>query len=258
MQPIYGQYSYIYQTYDAQHADRPDLKQDVLFYTDLALEAGGRVLEVGCGTGRVLLAIKKAGIDVWGLDISEGMLELLRAKAKKLGFNCKLHVGDMRNFKLERKFRLILLPFRVFQHMLKPADQLAALGNLREHLLPGGRLALNIFNADVERLTRKSGQPLLEGSFTHPVSGRRVLQFAATVPDWGQQVIHNQMMFHELDPAGKVVEQHVVPLSMRWTYRWEFEHLASRAGFTVESLHGGFDRSPFTAGSGEQVWVLKR
>ncbi|MBI3893068.1 MAG: class I SAM-dependent methyltransferase, partial [Candidatus Wallbacteria bacterium] len=189
MQPIYGQYSYIQHTYDAQHAETPDLKKDVVFYTELALEAGGRVLEAGCGTGRVLLAIKKAGIDVWGVDLSEGMLQELRAKAKSLGFTCKLHVGDLRSFKLDRKFRLIILPFRVFQHMLSPQDQLAALGNLREHLLPGGRVALNIFNPDVRRLTMKGGQPMHEGTFTHPETGRRVHQFAATVPDWAEQVI---------------------------------------------------------------------
>ncbi len=258
MDSIYCQFAYIPLTYDSQYEDRIDLKQDVRFYNELAQEAGGRVLEVGCGTGRVLLAIRRTAIDIWGVDLSAPMLEILRSKAAVEGLKCRLHQGDVRDFGLKRKFRLIILPFRVFQHMLTPEDQLKALENCRNHLLPGGRLALNMFNADMDRIIQRKGQPLYEGSFRHPVTHRSVHLWASTVPDWTEQVIRNQMMYHEVDDNGQVQESHIIPLNMRWTHRWEFEHLAARAGFSVEALYGDFEKSPFTSESPEQVWVLER
>ncbi len=258
MDATYSQYDYIPLTYDAQYIGREDLLQDIVFYRDLASEAGGRVCEVGCGTGRVYLPIRRSGIDIWGVDLSERMLDVLRAKAIKEGLECKLFLGDARTFTLKRKFRIITMPFRVFQHLLSPQDQLQALANLREHLLPGGRLALNIFNPNMDRLVNRCRQPLYEGSFPHPVTGRTVHLWSSTSPDWDRQVAENQMIYEEVDAQGKAVDRRVIPLRMRWTYRHEFEHLAARAGFTVEALHGDFWRSPFSGESSEQVWVLKK
>lgn len=254
----YAQFAYIPLTYDSQYAGREDLQKDITYYSDLATEAGGRVLEVGCGTGRVLLPIRRSGIDIWGVDLSEGMLGVLRKKAESEGLECKLTLGDLRQFTLKRKFRLIILPFRVFQHMLTVEDQIRALENCRDHLLPGGRLALNIFNPDIKRMTTRVGQPVYEGSFVHPEHGRTVHQWASTKPDWDHQIIRNQMIFHEVDDHGKVLEKHIIPLNMRWTYRYEFEHLAARTGYSVEALHGDFDKARFSADSQEQVWVLQK
>lgn len=94
-------------------------RQDVPFYVEAARESGGPVLELGCGTGRVLIPTARAGIETVGFDLSAGMLEAcqrrLRAEPPELRDRVSLHRGDMRNFDLGRTFRLVTIPFRPFR-----------------------------------------------------------------------------------------------------------------------------------------------
>src|SRR6516164_6598298 len=112
---------------------------DVPFYLDLAREIGGPVLEIGCGTGRVLLPIARAGVEIHGLDGSHAMLDVLKAKLqrepKEVRRRVTLHAGDMRYARLNREFALVIMPFRPLQHMHTMEDQLAALHTARVHLV---------------------------------------------------------------------------------------------------------------------------
>ena len=100
---------------------------DLPFYVARSREARGAVLEAGCGTGRVLLPTLQAGVDIDGIDIHPGMIEVARAKAATLGLKPHLAVADMRDFTMPRRYALITIPFRAFQHLLTTADQVAAL-----------------------------------------------------------------------------------------------------------------------------------
>jgi SAM-dependent methyltransferase len=124
--------------YDQQFvADLYDLvvpyrnRPDVAFFVDEAVKSGGPVLEVGCGTGRVLIPTARAGIEITGVDSSDMMLrkcgELLAAETDDVRSRVKLAKADMRGFDLGELFRLITLPFRPFQHLLTVEDQLACL-----------------------------------------------------------------------------------------------------------------------------------
>src|ERR1700720_848752 len=129
---------------------------DVAFYRDAGHEFGDPVLELGCGTGRITMALAEAGKRVTGLDISERMLE--RAGQKRLALYTeereRVHLvqGDMAKFDLGEKFRLIIIPFRPFQHLLEVKEQMACLECVRKHLAPGGRLILDVFQTDAERM----------------------------------------------------------------------------------------------------------
>ena len=87
-----------------------------------------------CGTGRVLLPTLEASVDIEGLDLHPGMLDVLRKKAAALGPAPRVHLADMRDFTLARRFALITVPFRAFMHLLTTEDQLRALRCMREHL----------------------------------------------------------------------------------------------------------------------------
>lgn len=89
-----------------------NFKEDLDFYKREARKAKGKVLEIACGTGRIYLELLKDGIDAYGIDISENMLRVLKEKAKKLGLNPKVKKADMRNFRFNTKFSLIIIPFR--------------------------------------------------------------------------------------------------------------------------------------------------
>src|SRR5215469_9479392 len=111
---------------------------DARFYVDLAKETGGPALEMGCGTGRVLLPTARARIEVHGLDNSRPMLDVLRKNAGRESAEVQeritLHAGDMRSFRLGRTFALVTIPFRPMQHMFTVADQVAALRSAAAHL----------------------------------------------------------------------------------------------------------------------------
>src|SRR6187551_3241538 len=131
--------------YDALYGVMRGSSSDAAFYRELARESGGPVVEVGCGTGRVLLPIAALGIPCVGVDPSPAMLAVLRAKNPPP--TVELVEGRMQTFELGgRRFPLVTAPFRVFQHLLDVEAQLAALANVRRHLAPGGAFALDVFD----------------------------------------------------------------------------------------------------------------
>src|SRR5260370_2950662 len=97
--------------------------QDVAFYRDATREFGDPVLELGCGTGRITMALAEAGKRVTGLDLSERMLERAEKKraAVRVGARERVHLvqADMARFDLGEKFPLVIIPFRPFQPPLE-------------------------------------------------------------------------------------------------------------------------------------------
>ena len=149
------------EAYDAGMGRSADAMDDVTFYVELARQAaaaGQAVLELGCGTGRVTIPIAQAGVDVVGLDNAPAMLAVARRKATAAGLDVRWVTADMRNLQLEQRFGLVIIPFRSFLHMLTDADQLSCLSRIYEHLIPGGRFALNFF---VQRLAGRAPTPVI-------------------------------------------------------------------------------------------------
>lgn len=147
--------------YDATMGRDADAMHDVPFYVELARQAadeGQAVLELGCGTGRVTIPIAQAGVEVVGLDNSPAMLDVARRKARDAGLDIRWVTADMRSFQLEQPFGLIIIPFRTFLHLLTDEDQAASLDRVYQHLLPGGRFALNFF---VQPLAQRAPQPVI-------------------------------------------------------------------------------------------------
>src|SRR5947207_10848675 len=152
--------SALYDSFIADYYDEsPIVKgrlQDVAFYRSAARDFGDPILELGCGTGRITMALAEAGKRITGLDLSGRMLEravkkraALRGEARE-----RLHLmqGDMARFDLGEKFRLVIIPFRPFQHLLEVRQQVDCLDCARKHLRPGGRLILDVFQTDAERM----------------------------------------------------------------------------------------------------------
>jgi ubiquinone/menaquinone biosynthesis C-methylase UbiE len=152
--------SALYDSFIADYYDESPIvqgrMQDVIFYRDAARDFGDPILELGCGTGRITMALAAAGKRVTGLDISERMLE--RAAKKRLALYTeereRVHLvqGDMVKFDLGEKFRLIIIPFRPFQHLREVEQQMDCLQCARKHLAPGGRLILDVFQTNAERM----------------------------------------------------------------------------------------------------------
>jgi SAM-dependent methyltransferase len=228
--------------------DRPDLYDlvldgldfDIPFWTEWARQAQGPVLDVGCGTGRVLLRLLAAGIDADGLDNSEAMLARARARAEAAGHRPGLVLGDMRDFTMPRRYARVICTFNAFAHCETPDDQIAALRCMREHLEPNGALALHLSYPTPSYWSEPDGEPVLETEARHPDSGHTLQMWDTRTKDWIGQRQRSEVEIRELDPGGRLVASFRSVTTQRWCYRFELELLLRLAGFSRWELHGGF------------------
>jgi SAM-dependent methyltransferase len=239
-------------------------RPDVAFYVDAAKEAGGPVLELGCGTGRVLLPSARAGVGIVGLDASRRMLAVCRrriaAEPSEVRSRIELCEADMRHFSFGCSFRLVTIPFRPFQHLTTVDDQLACLASIRKSLVADGRLILDLFNPSLDALAnRPAGEEMDEGPAHVTPDGRRLLRRHKLVTaDRFQQVNRFELIYYVTHPDGRE-ERLVHSFAMRYLFRFEAEHLLARAGFVVEHLYAGFDRSAYgSTYPGELIFVARK
>jgi SAM-dependent methyltransferase len=246
--------------YVPPYSERPD----VAFWTAAALESGGPVLEVGCGTGRVLIPTARAGIQVVGLDLSQSMLAICRQRLAREPDDVRARVtlveGDMRNFQLSRLFALATMPFRPFQHLIKMEDQMACLETIRGHLAPGGKLILDLFNPSLPALVDDSRSEEYgdEPEFLMPDGRRVVRRFRTVRRDWLAQVQDVELIYYVAHPDGRQ-ERLVHGFPMRYLFRYEAEHLLARCGYRIDALYSDFERHPYGAvNPGELIFVAAK
>lgn len=228
------------------YRDRPDVD----FFVGLAREAGGDVLEVACGSGRVLIPCARAGATLVGVDLSAGMLAQARthlaSEATDVQARVTLVQGDMRALDLRRRFALITLPFRGFQHLMTPADQREALRRFKAHLAPGGLLVLDLFNPSIPFLgdERFTMHPMVEPAFTMPDGRTVVRSYRIASRDYAHQSQVVEFTFAITHPDGRT-EQTTEQFAIRYTFRYELEYLLECAGFRVEAIYGDYSRRPY-------------
>jgi len=240
-------------------------RNDVEFFVDQAREAGGPVLEIGCGTGRVLIPTAQAGIEIHGLDASKTMLskcrEKLAAESPEVRSRAHLHTGDMRTFHLGKKFKLVTVPFRPFQHLITVEDQLACLATIQQHLEPDGKLILDLFNPSLKFLADESilGQERGDQPEFILPDGRSVKRRDCIAKrDLLKQVQDIELIHYVTHPDGRT-ERLVDAFPMRYFFRYEVEHLLVRAGFAVESVFADYEKRPYgSTYPGELIFVAKK
>jgi SAM-dependent methyltransferase len=233
--------------------------QDISFYVNAVKKYGDPALELGCGTGRITLAIAEAGYHIVGLDISEKMLERATEKRSALRPESRerVHVvqGDMTGFDLGEKFRCILIPFRPFQHLLETEQQINCLRSAAKHLAPKGRLILDFFQTDAERMHDDKfleETPLIEYDLPH---GRHVA-LSERVAGFHRALQQNdvEMIFRVRHADGRQ-ERLVMEWTLRYFFRYEVEHLLARCGFQVDAVYGNFECSALRDDSPEMIFV---
>jgi SAM-dependent methyltransferase len=237
-------------------------RPDVDFYVEEALTHGGPVLEVGCGTGRVLIPAARQGAEITGVDRSPRMLAQCRARLAEerpeVQKNVKLFQADMRDFDLKTQFSLIMIPFRPLQHLVAVSEQLAALRAIHRHLAPGGRLVFDVFNPNLRYLVEDNSherEDTAEVMLPDGRSFRRTSRVAAVhIADQYNEV---ELIYYVRGTDGKI-ERLVQGFPMRWYWRYEVEHLLTRCGFRVKAIFGDFNRSPLTDVSPEMIFMAER
>ncbi len=240
-------YDSLAELYDLQYADYRD---DLAFYTRLADDYGGPVLELGAGTGRVSAALARAGHEVAALEPSSAMMERGKRRLEEMGLtNVTYHQGDMRSARLGRTFPLVIAPFNTLMHLYTLADQDAALRTVREHLAPGGRFAFDLYTPNFGELNVLR----LEPEWAH-VGGENGDLFLLQTHDPDTQTLTSTYFLDTTDECG-ILKRRRFQLTQRYFYRFELERLLAQHGFAQVQLYGGFDRSRFHARAPHLVGV---
>lgn len=236
--------------------DRFDV--DLAFWLAEARAARGPVLELACGTGRVLLRLLEAGIDADGVDASAPMLDRLRAKAAERRLVARVHVADMRDFTMPRRYARVICPFNAFAHAVSPADQIATLRCCREHLEAGGALVLHQTYPGVAYWSGEEGVPVLEVEAVDDATGQRLQLWDTRRRDRVGQLQRSEMEVRVLDREGRTLASHRSATTLRWVYRFELEHLFRIAGFPRWEVRGGFEREPLERDDQQMLaWAWK-
>lgn len=235
--------------YDRTYEKLRDRSGDRAFYRALARESGGPVLELGCGSGRVLLPIAREGIPCVGLDSSLAMLDAFRRKDPPP--NLRLVTGTMEGFDFSPEhFPFIFSAFRVFQHLVAVEDQIACLENVRRHLAPGGLFAFDVFAPRLERVAVTEEPEAEDARFA--LDGDEIVRFARARRDLATQTMDLTFRY-ERRRDGRVIDSREARAAMRYFFRYELEHLLARCGFSRAEFFGGFDRRPYDYVSGETI-----
>jgi SAM-dependent methyltransferase len=233
-------YPLLYQAHHSRHSE------DLPFWLKLAIRQNGSILELGCGTGRVMIALARLGFTTYGLDHDAEMLALLQLQVSpELASRCHFFQADMAAFHLAQSFALILLPCNTLSTL--PAEtRRAALACIRQHLSPDGLFAASLPNPAVLRRLPQRAEVEIEEIFPHPMDGEPV-QVSST---WQRSAGHFTHTWHydHLLPDGRVerfsaqVRHTLLPTE---SYADEFR----QAGLRIETLYGDFDQTSYTENS---------
>jgi len=236
------------------------------FYRALAQEAGGSVLEIGCGTGRITIPIARMGFPVTGLDIVPGMIE--RAQRKSAELPAKWVVGDGRSFRLDEQFHLIFLTGNVFQFFLTNADQAALLEQVHAHLHPEGLCAFETRNPRWPSLATRP-KPY-EGMFFHlethleelgagsetDAQGRTMRISYTQAYDHVAQILH--VTGYRRWREGEQEQTQITRTALRYTFPQELAALLYAHGFTIIRQYGDWNYEPLTEASPSIIVVCRR
>ena len=238
-------------------------RRDIEFFVDYSKKADGKTLELGCGTGRVLIPTANAGCEITGLDFSLYMLQKCREKltgqTKEVQSRVKLLQENMTKFKTGEKYALVTIPFRPFQHLIAVNEQKACLDCIHQHLLEKGKLVFDVFHTYLPRLidTRYFMEMKVGESLMLP-DGRVVKRTERTAAfHHAGQYNDIELIYYVSYPDGRK-ERLVHAFPMRYFYRYEIEHLLSLCGFKILEFYGNFDKSDFTDESPEMIFVAEK
>jgi SAM-dependent methyltransferase len=215
------------------------VKEDVDFYVAEARKAGGPIVELGVGTGRIAVPTAQAGISVIGVDSSEGMLEICRRSAEASGVAdlLDLRLGDLRRPPVQEHVTLVTCPFRALLHLASNEERLDALRAVRELLVEGGRFVFDVFAPSRDDIEETHGRWLER----EPGIWERA--------DWDLQ--RRVLTLAVRGEAGET------RMRLSWRSPDEWRHLLEQAGFEVVALYGWFDMRPYDGGE-DSVWIARR
>jgi ubiquinone/menaquinone biosynthesis C-methylase UbiE len=241
------------------YSGRPDRD----FYLDYCRKADGKILEIGCGTGRILIPVAEAGCEIAGLDLSEHRLarcrEKLADKADEVRDRVQLKQGNATDFRFDDLFQLAIIPFHMFQHIVSVEEQIACLKSVNRHLHMNGRLVFDVFQVNLTIIKNSPLNSEIEDlpQFELP-DGRQLRRtHCITAVRRFEQCREVKLIYYLTDTDG-TTRRITQAFPFRYFFRYELAHLLARCGFDVIDVFGDFDKSPLGDDSPELILVAEK
>lgn len=231
---------------------------DLPFFLAVTKEFGGPVLDLACGTGRVLLPVAKLAGRASGVDLSPSMLAQARTNRAAEGLDERsvtLVEGDLRTVRLDERFPLIVAAGQPLFHCATDDDWAQALATVRAHLAPGGRFVSGIPVFRFDEMARYSERLYLAGEVRHPRTGQRIAMWDYNEYDLAVQKITRRRVSELLDDDGLVLERRHTFRVNYYRYPNEVRRTLCDAGLRIEREYGGYDESAYGPASQHYVWV---
>lgn len=239
--------------------DYREYEDDLGLILELADEARGAIVELGCGTGRVVLPLAQMGAEVTGVDASPALLEVARRKIALADVAARviLREADLRATGLpENHFALAICTSNTLMHLTSPEDQLAALSEAARILKRGGVLMLDLFNPDLQRLFEVAGVQEFADRWPTPEGGE-VIKWSVRNVDPAQQIQETLFLYEEVAPNGGV-RRTLCPFTLRYIWRNEGELMLRAAGFQIDEVWGDFDGSEYGDGVDHLIFLARK
>lgn len=247
-------YDLIAPFYDVEHAR---FDEDIDLYMNFAELRGGPLLELACGSGRLLLPLVQAGYEVTGVDTSASMLALARNALDTAGVaaRCKLVQQDMCALQLGKKFHMAFIALGSFGHICARKAQQQALTAIRAHLTTGGTFILDISNEDARYMESMGGQMLHQGTWQLD-DGSMVTHFISPASSTTMHLL-DLTHFYDIHRQGESVRRTITRTQLYLFERNEAELLLEQAGFIVKDVYGNYDLSQYEHGSPRMIFVAE-
>jgi ubiquinone/menaquinone biosynthesis C-methylase UbiE len=239
------------QQYDSMIKSRRRYKS-IPFYLDQAKKYGSPVLELACGTGRITIPIAQNGLLIVGLDFSKIMLEQAKKKSEDINVEIEWIESDMTNFSLKRKFSTIIMPGAALNWVIENQDIENCLTCIKNHLNKNGRFIFDVFNPNLEILTRDPSKRYDRDEYPNPEGKGTVSISESNCYDKVKQI-------NQLTTYYKINNEEIVKkLKLRMFFPKELDMLLHYNGFKIDQKYGSFDEEPFNSDSNLQIVVCQK
>jgi SAM-dependent methyltransferase len=229
---------------------------DVDVHVGFARRFGGPVLELACGSGRLLAPLARAGFEVTGVDSSAPMLERAHARLATDGLEAALVQQRLQALEVDGRFRTIIIGLDSFGLLIRQDEQLAALRAAKAHASHDGRLVLDLANGNLRGSSEPPEELIHDLTMPDPQTGRLITKFVLRRPKPSEQTDELMFFYDEQDERG-YLRRNMVELQLRWFTRFELELLLQTAGWQVEEVYGNYDLDPFGPNSDRLIMVAR-
>ena len=245
--------------YDVDNRD--NFTDDIEFYIDYVKKHGIKnILELGCGTGRVAIALAKEGFNITGLDLSNEMLDVFRQKFDKLDGNIKNNIelvhGNMADFNLGKKFDLIIAPFRAFQCLTDEKDIENSINCVKNHLSDNGIFIINVFNPHPDRMNENWCYPLrTQWERLDETTGNYVIKkHSGDKIDLENRIIYVTFIYEVKDKSGNVSTLED-KLKLKYHFETDLTEIIENAGLKINEKFGWYDKTSVEEANRELIFV---